>query len=75
MLQGTSGTALARTCVTKLANFLQDDDQNCETLFLSPPEQLTLLRQPSKVYCAHGHGEDRADTSLPRRRISRDDNF
>lgn len=28
MLQGLAGNALARTCVTKLANFLQDDDQN-----------------------------------------------
>lgn len=30
MLQGTTGNALARTCVTKLANFLQDEDQNCK---------------------------------------------
>lgn len=28
MLQGTSGNALARMCVTKLAAFLQDPDQN-----------------------------------------------
>lgn len=31
MLQGTAGDALARTCVTKLANFLQDEDQNRES--------------------------------------------
>ena len=28
MLQPHSGDALARTCVTKLATFLQDPDQN-----------------------------------------------
>ena len=28
MLHGTQGNALARTCVTKLASFLQNDDQN-----------------------------------------------
>lgn len=28
MLQGASGNALARMCVTKLAAFLQDPDQN-----------------------------------------------
>ena len=30
MLQGSSGDVLARTCVSKLATFLQDEDQNCE---------------------------------------------
>lgn len=30
MLQGSQGNALARTCVSKLANFLQDSDQNCK---------------------------------------------
>ncbi len=30
MLLGHSGNALARTCVTKLAGFLQDSDQNRE---------------------------------------------
>lgn len=35
MLQGVSGGSLARTCVSKLANFLQDDDQNCGCLSTS----------------------------------------
>lgn len=30
MLQGYGGSQLARTCVTKLAGFLQDRDQNCK---------------------------------------------
>ena len=30
MLTGPSGYSLAKTCVTKLANFLSDSDQNCE---------------------------------------------
>ncbi|GJE89511.1 AP-3 complex subunit delta [Phanerochaete sordida] len=34
MLQGLSGHSLARTCVTKLANFLQDDDQNLKYIAL-----------------------------------------
>ncbi|KAJ3555164.1 hypothetical protein NM688_g2725 [Phlebia brevispora] len=34
MLQGTTGNALARTCVTKLANFLQDTDQNLKYIAL-----------------------------------------
>ncbi|KAI0783126.1 Adaptor protein complex AP-3 delta subunit [Abortiporus biennis] len=34
MLQGTSGNSLARTCVTKLANFLQDEDQNLKYIAL-----------------------------------------
>ncbi|KIP11664.1 hypothetical protein PHLGIDRAFT_82909, partial [Phlebiopsis gigantea 11061_1 CR5-6] len=34
MLQGLAGNALARTCVTKLANFLQDDDQNLKYIAL-----------------------------------------
>ncbi|KAH9929816.1 adaptin N terminal region-domain-containing protein [Fomitopsis serialis] len=34
MLQGASGNALARTCVTKLAAFLQDPDQNLKYIAL-----------------------------------------
>ncbi|KAI0691983.1 Adaptor protein complex AP-3 delta subunit [Cytidiella melzeri] len=34
MLHGTSGNTLARTCVTKLANFLQDNDQNLKYIAL-----------------------------------------
>ncbi|KAI0334057.1 Ap3d1 protein [Cubamyces sp. BRFM 1775] len=34
MLQGYSGNALARTCVTKLAGFLQDRDQNLKYIAL-----------------------------------------
>ncbi|OBZ78815.1 AP-3 complex subunit delta-1 [Grifola frondosa] len=34
MLQGASGNALARTCVTKLAGFLQDSDQNLKYIAL-----------------------------------------
>ncbi|KAI9060492.1 Adaptor protein complex AP-3 delta subunit [Trametes sanguinea] len=34
MLQGHSGSALARTCVTKLAGFLQDRDQNLKYIAL-----------------------------------------
>ncbi|TCD71148.1 AP-3 complex subunit delta [Steccherinum ochraceum] len=34
MLQGTGGDALARTCVSKLANFLQDEDQNLKYIAL-----------------------------------------
>ncbi|KAI0785413.1 adaptin N terminal region-domain-containing protein [Irpex lacteus] len=34
MLHGTQGNALARTCVTKLANFLQDSDQNLKYIAL-----------------------------------------
>ncbi|TFK68252.1 Adaptor protein complex AP-3 delta subunit [Pluteus cervinus] len=34
MLQGTSGSALAKTCVTKLAAFLQDEDQNLKYIAL-----------------------------------------
>jgi AP-3 complex subunit delta-1 len=30
MLQGPSGNSLAKTCVSKLAAFIQDPDQNCE---------------------------------------------
>lgn len=29
MLHGASGHSLAKTCVTKLAAFLEDSDQNC----------------------------------------------
>ena len=31
MLQGSSGNSLARTCVSKLATFLEDEDQNCKS--------------------------------------------
>lgn len=31
MLQGPSGDALAKTCVSKLAAFIQDPDQNCKS--------------------------------------------
>ncbi|CDO73429.1 hypothetical protein BN946_scf185013.g63 [Trametes cinnabarina] len=34
MLQGHSGSSLARTCVTKLAGFLQDRDQNLKYIAL-----------------------------------------
>ncbi|PCH34264.1 Adaptor protein complex AP-3 delta subunit [Wolfiporia cocos MD-104 SS10] len=34
MLQGTAGSALARMCVTKLATFLQDPDQNLKYIAL-----------------------------------------
>lgn len=34
MLQGPSGNSLARTCVTKLATFLQDPDQNLKYIAL-----------------------------------------
>ncbi|KAI0094397.1 Ap3d1 protein [Irpex rosettiformis] len=34
MLHGSQGNALARTCVTKLANFLQDSDQNLKYIAL-----------------------------------------
>ncbi|KAI0076052.1 Adaptor protein complex AP-3 delta subunit [Panus rudis PR-1116 ss-1] len=34
MLQGSSGNSLARTCVSKLATFLQDEDQNLKYIAL-----------------------------------------
>ncbi|GBE77252.1 AP-3 complex subunit delta [Sparassis crispa] len=34
ILQGTTGNALARTCVTKLASFLEDPDQNLKYIAL-----------------------------------------
>ncbi|KAI0348238.1 Ap3d1 protein [Trametopsis cervina] len=34
MLQGSSGSSLARTCVSKLATFLQDSDQNLKYIAL-----------------------------------------
>ena len=34
MLQGPSGDTLARTCVSKLAGFIQDSDQNLKYIAL-----------------------------------------
>ena len=36
MLQSASGNALAETCVTKLATFLGDPDQNCVFILTNP---------------------------------------
>jgi len=36
MLQGSSGDSLAKICVSKLAAFIQDADQNCEFCALLP---------------------------------------
>lgn len=36
MLQGPSGDSLAKMCVSKLAAFIQDADQNCEQVVSTP---------------------------------------
>jgi AP-3 complex subunit delta len=62
MLQGASGYALARTCISKLAAFIQDADQNCaygfQTRLWKP-----LTKQCSKIYCAACDGQDRSFAS------------
>ena len=51
MLQGVAGNALARTCVAKLANFLQDDDQNCK-LIIGPDSRGNLTVHYAVKYIA-----------------------
>jgi AP-3 complex subunit delta-1 len=70
MLQGPSGDSLARLCVSKLAAFTQDVDQNCMSrllLFLG-----SILRKfRSEVHCAPCHGQDCTFSSLLGGRASR----
>jgi hypothetical protein len=63
MLQPHSGDALARTCVTKLATFLQDPDQNREFVAdrqldspdSRPPVKYIALLALTKIVPSHPH--------------------
>ena len=61
MLEGATGSDLARLCITKLSGFLEDQDQNRETLnsctFKFPDANYPL----SQVYCVISSHEDRPD--------------
>ena len=71
MLQGSQGDSLARTCVTKLAAFLEDSDQNCAYI---GKESLVIItdEKDSKVYCLTSVGQNRALAPTSRGRVSRD---
>lgn len=56
MLQGLAGNSLARTCVTKLATFLEDEDQNCMSLLRKWLSRLNKTLPFSEVYCLDGDG-------------------
>ena len=62
MLEGASGYGLAQTCVSKLAAFIQDADQNCESV-LSYGIRKHLINCHSKVHCSTRHGQDRTFAS------------
>ena len=64
MLQGASGHSLAKTCVTKLATFLEDPDQNREyfvkyfaysTDELTSPVKYIALLALAKIVSTHPH--------------------
>jgi len=59
MFQGSQGKALAKLCVDKLAAFLDDPDQNCESfpLFVRFLDAHSLF-EISKVYCLACAGQD-----------------
>ena len=71
MLHGYNGDSLARLCVTKLAAFLQDQDQNCDRAVSSCCSSTEICF--SEVYRATGIGQNRAITSTPGSRVSGDD--
>lgn len=56
MLQGPSGDSLAKMCVSKLAAFIQDADQNCAFVSLNSHWHFSVFC--SEIYCSVGNGED-----------------
>ena len=74
MLLHASGDSLAELCVTKLAAFLQDLDQNCENPLVQSYSNLMVFLS-SEVYRAFSACENSSHTSESSGKISRYDNL
>lgn len=65
MLQGASGYALAQTCVTKLAAFLEDSDQNRKSSLANIPSLLLFYLVYSKIHLFACSCKDSSNASTP----------